>query len=280
MQQPIRPHLSTTNSFGLLASLAVASATLGAPPVFSERTNDVGLGAAHATTGFTNSQYAGGGAIGDFNRDGWTDVFVISGGIGNVRDFLFINQGDGTFAERGLEWGLTALHRGKSACVGDFNGDGWQDIYVTSAGPIGVNAPGHHKLYRNNGNGSFSNVASTAGVAFADPSAESAWTSTFGDYDLDGDLDLFVGGFAGAPSNTEQHLFRNSGDGTFTDVTQSIALLVGVGPVACLSARFADMDGDRYPELLLGGDFKGAGYDLPPISGPIAMRAGVFPSVA
>ncbi len=241
----------------LLAAIASARTV---PPSFSDRTRESGLVAVHATSGFTNFQYAGGGAVGDFNRDGWSDLFVISGGVGSVPDFLFINQGDGTFRECGAEWGLTAVHRGKSACVGDFDGDGWPDLYVTSAGPVGINAPGHHKLYRNNGNGTFSNVAASAGVAFADPSAESAWTATFGDYDLDGDLDLFVGGFAGAPSNTEQRLFRNNGNGTFTDVTASIGLFAGVGPIACLSARFADMDGDRYPELLLGGDFKGAGY--------------------
>ena len=256
-RSPLAPILLASVALG---SLVDASTAWASPPAFSERAVESGLVAVHATSAFTNFQYSGGGAVGDFNRDGWMDVFVISGGLGNVPDFLFINQGDGTFVEQGVAWGLTTIHRGKSVCVGDFDSDGWQDLYVTSAGPIGINAPGHHKLYRNNGDGSFTNVAAQAGVAFADPAAESAWTSTFGDYDLDGDLDLFVGGFAGAPSNTEQRLFRNNGNGTFTDVTQSIALLAGVGSIACLSARFADMNGDRYPELLLGGDFKGAGY--------------------
>ncbi len=237
-----------------------ATSAFATPPAFSNQTTASGLVATHSTTGFTNSQYAGGGAIGDFNRDGKMDVFFISGGSGNVPDKLFINNGDGTFTDRAAQWGLTTVHRGKSACVGDFDGDGWPDLYVTSAGPVGSPAPGHHKLYRNNGNGTFTNVAASAGVAFADPSAESAWSATFGDYDLDGDLDLFVGGFTGAPSNTEQHLFRNNGDGTFTDVTASIGLFAGVAPIALQSARMADMDGDRYPELLLVGDFKGVGY--------------------
>jgi hypothetical protein len=230
------------------------------PPAFSNQTTAAGLTLTHSTSGFTNSQYSGGGAIGDFNRDGFMDIFFISGGTGNKPDSLMINNGNGTFTDKAALWGLTTVHRGKSACVGDFDNDGWPDLYVTSAGPVGAAAAGHHKLYRNNGNGTFTNVAAAAGVAFADPTAESAWSATFGDYDLDGDIDLFVGGFTGAPSNTEQHLFKNNGNSTFTDVTASINLFGGVGPIALQSARFADMNGDRYPELLLVGDFKGAGY--------------------
>jgi hypothetical protein len=243
-----------------LTSLVASGLASATPPAFSNQTTSAGTIATHSTTGFTNSQYAGGGAIGDFNRDGFMDIFFISGGSGSKPDTLFINNGNGTFTDKAAAWGLTTVHRGKSACVGDYDNDGWPDLYVTSAGPVGSPAAGHHKLYRNNGNSTFTNVASAAGVAFADTSAESAWSATFGDYDLDGDLDLFVGGFTGAPSNTEQHLFKNNGNGTFTDVTASIGLFTGVGPIALQSARFADMNGDRYPELLLVGDFKGAGY--------------------
>jgi hypothetical protein len=243
-----------------LAIVAIAPAASAAPPSFSNQTASSGLVASHSTSGFTNWQYAGGGAVGDFNRDGWMDVFFISGGSGNAPDRLFINNGNGTFTNQAPAWGLTTVHRGKSACVGDFDNDGWPDLYVTSAGPVGAPGAGHHKLYRNNGGTSFTNVAAAAGVAFADPTAESAWTAAFGDYDLDGDLDLFVGGFAGAPSNTEQRLFRNNGNGTFTDITASIGLLSGIGPIALLAVRFADMNGDRYPEILAIGDFKGAGY--------------------
>jgi hypothetical protein len=254
------PHRPTVVVGLVVLAWATAGPALAADAAFSNQTLAAGLNVAHSTNGFSQFGYAGGGAVGDFNRDGWMDVFMCSGGNGGKPDYLFINDGDGTFTNRAAEWGLTAVHKGKAVCVGDFDHNGWPDLYVTSAGPVGQNAaPGHHKLYRNNGNGTFTDVAATAGVKFADPSVDSAWTCVFGDYDLDGDLDLFVGGFAGTPSNTEHRLFRNNGNSTFTDVTAAIGLFAGVGPVACLSARFADMDGDRFPELLLGGDFKGTG---------------------
>lgn len=232
------------------------------PPAFSDQTSAAGVTASHNTSGFVNLQYSGGGAVGDFNRDGFMDFFMMSGGGGNQPDFLFINNGNGTFTNKAAQWGMTVIHRGKSACVGDYDHDGWPDLYVTSAGIVGQSTgPGHHLLYHNNGNGTFTNVAVAAGVAFADPTAESAWSATFGDYNLDGNLDLFVGGFTGSASNSEQHLFKNNGNGTFTDVTASIGLFNGIGGIALQSARMADMDGDRYPELLLVGDFKGvSGY--------------------
>ncbi len=247
-------------AMALLPALWVSSAS-AVDPSFTIETANVGLAATHATLGFPLSEYTSGGSPGDFNNDGWQDLFVVSGGSNSQPDRLFINDGDGTFTDCAVEWGLTALHKGKGTCVGDFDRDGWLDLYVTSAGPVGQNAaPGHNKLYRNNGNGTFTNVAASAGVAFVNPSVQDSWGACFGDYDLDGDLDLFVGGFTtSSPNNNGNRLFRNNGDGTFTNVTPTIGLFSGVGSVACLSQTFVDMDGDRYPELLLGGDFKGAG---------------------
>ena len=247
-----------------LASSAVcfaASPVLAVDPAFSNQSVAAGIAATHATSGYVLSEYSSGGCIGDFNRDGWQDVFVISGGSVNVPDRLFINNGDGTFTDQAAAWGLTALHKGKSASAGDFNNDGWLDVYVTSAGPWGQNAaPGHNKLYKNNGDGTFTNVANAAGVNQTNPTAQDSWGSCWGDYDLDGDLDLYVGGFlTSSPNNVGNRLFRNNGDETFTDVTAAIGLFSGIGPVANLSQAFVDTDGDRYPELLLGGDFKGAG---------------------
>jgi hypothetical protein len=244
----------------MVVAAALTGASVASPPSFTNVTATAGVGVSHSTTGFSGSAWAGGGAVGDFNRDGRMDLFLISGGTGNRADYLFINNGNGTFSDRAEAWGLTTVHRGKSAAVGDIDNDGWLDLFVTSAGPIGTPSAGQHKLYRNNGNGTFTNIAASAGVAFADPSAESAWTGVFGDYDLDGDLDLFVGGYAGTASSTEQHLFRNNGNLTFTDVTRASGILNTPLPIAANAARFVDLDGDRWPELVVIADFKGSQY--------------------
>ncbi len=208
---------------------------------------------------FTQADYTGGGAVGDFNRDGHMDLFCVSGG--NGRDKLFINNGNGTFTDRALEWGLTALHLGKGVAVADYNDDGWPDVYVTSAGPTAQAAAGHHKLYRNNGNGTFTNVATAAGVNATHPTVEGSFCAAFGDYDLDGDLDLFVHGFSTNTQNLHSRLFRNNGNGTFTDVTAAIGFWSGTSmAVKGFAPRFADMNGDRYPELLLVGDFGTSRY--------------------
>ncbi len=109
-------------------------------------------------------------------------------------------------------------------------------VVITSAGPVGDDQPGFHKLYRNNGNGTFTDVAAAAGVKTTATSQEDGWGASFGDYDLDGDLDLMVGGHA--PNNEGNRLFRNNGDGTFTDVTAASGIVAGVPTMFCFSPRF------------------------------------------
>jgi hypothetical protein len=230
-------------------------------PAFSDQAAAAGVQFQHQNgSGFTQSNYTAGGTVGDFNRDGQTDLFAISGG-GPGRDKLFMNNGDGTFTDKALAWELLAIHNGKGATTGDYNDDGWLDIYATSAGPLFAVAPGHHKLYRNNGNDSFTNVASAAGVNSSNPNTQGGFGSAFGDYDLDGDLDLFVAGFSSSSANTASRIFRNDGDGTFSDVTTAINFWGQTNfGVAAFAPRFADMNGDRYPELLLVGDFGSSRY--------------------
>jgi hypothetical protein len=227
-----------------------------AEPAFSERTTEVGIDVVFLPgTGYSNTSYSGGGAVGDFNRDGFQDLFVLDGdGI----DHLYINNGDGTFTDQAVAWGLTASHRGKGASVADYNKDGWTDLYVTSAGSTGSIGACKHKLYRNNGDGSFTDVAAAAGVQCTHPVAEDGWGSTFGDYDLDGDLDLFVAGFTA--SNGGSKLFRNNGNGTFTNVTTASSLFFGVPQTYAFTPRFVDTDEDDYPELLLVADFGTSRY--------------------
>ena len=208
-----------------------------------------------------NAQWRAGGAVGDFNGDGHLDLFVLCGG--NGPDQLHLGNGDGTFTEVGAAWGVAVAHFGSAVAVGDYDGDGWLDMYVTSEGLVDdVPAMGHHRLYRNTGQGGhntgqggFEEVAALAGVTTTSTTLPDGTSAAFGDYDLDGDLDLFVCGWADPVAGNR--LFRNEGDGTFTDVT-SAALPPRV--IYGLTPRFVDMDGDRYPELIVAGDYRTSAY--------------------
>lgn len=223
---------------------------------FSDQTIASGLVFTH-TLGETHTgkQMEGGGTVGDFNRDGWPDLFIMGGG--GRPDGLFINNQDGTFTDQAAAWGVASQHFGVGAAVGDYNRDGWPDIYVTSFGSTTANVgPGYHRLYRNNQGQSFTDVAVAAGVDTTALTQHDGFSSAYGDYDLDGDLDLFVTGwFENSDGNL---LFQNNGDGTFNDVTD----LAGIdrGNTRGFSVHFGDMNGDRYPELLVTADFNSSHY--------------------
>ncbi len=230
-----------------------------------ERAFSIGIASTFTNVGDVTQNvgdFLGGGAVGDFNNDGWQDLFVLSGGASP--DKLFINNRDGTFTNRAGQWGLAARHVGAGVAVGDYNNDGFLDLYVTSFGPTET-APalGHHKLYQNTGENSFFDTAAAAGVnliASTMIDKPGGFGSAFGDYDLDGDLDLFVANWlaAGARPITSK-LFRNEGDGTFTDVTIPSGVADGL-LLRGFSPRFVDMNGDRYPELLIAADGKTSRY--------------------
>lgn len=194
-----------------------------------------------------NDSFPAGGAVGDFDNDGWIDLYIASGG--NVPDRLLINQGDGTFVDEAAAWGIDDTHQGTGATVGDFDGDGWLDLYVTSLGPTpGVYEAGQHRLLHNLGGTGFTDVAAVMGVDSI--GAADGWGGAWGDYDLDGDLDLAVAGWR----TQTNRLFRNDGVAGFTDVTVS-AGLTDHDSIWGFAPRFADMDGDGWPELIMIGDF-------------------------
>ena len=205
-------------------------------------------------------EMTGSGVIADLNGDGWQDVFFLSGGF-QQPDGLFLNNGDGTFRERGAAAGLAHVHRGMAAAAGDIDADGRLDLFVTSLGSGVLAQRGAHRLYRNDGNDAdgtplFTEIARSAGVNETSPRAADGMGANFGDYDLDGDLDLFVTGYhIGTRGNV---LFANDGSGRFDNVT-------GAAGLANLETRgfmpiFTDMDGDRYPELLIAGDYRTSLY--------------------
>jgi hypothetical protein len=241
-------------ALAVLPALVWAVPAAGAPVTFDDRTSAAGLDYTPSLMAdMAGGAMFSGGSVGDFNRDGWPDLFMLGGG--NVVDALFINNGDGTFTDKAADWGVDLLHRGRGTTVGDFNADGWPDLYVTSSGDLtGGERIGQHMLYRNNGDGTFTDIAGSAGVNLTSPTSTIATGAAFGDYDLDGDLDLFVCHYDG---NDGSRLFRNNGDETFADVTGTAGIdqdFFGFSP------RFVDMNGDRYPELLIANDYVTSRY--------------------
>ncbi len=242
------------STLGLLSSALLAQSGAIA---FTEVTDTAGVGDAlrSIAPGGRYDIMSGGGVAGDFNNDGHHDLFVLAGG--GYADYLFINNGDGSFTDHAHDWGVDLFQHAFGASAADFNNDGYLDIFVTSYGSASAAAAsGKMKLYMNNGpdgNGqwSFTDVAQQAGVNRLFGNTRDGLGSGWGDYDLDGDLDLFVCGYNDTqPCN---RLFRNNGpdgDGiwTFTDATAQAGL--EHDGVRGFIPSFVDMNGDRYPELI------------------------------
>ena len=167
-----------------------------------------------------------GSTIADYNGDGFLDIYVSDHVGANI---LYKNNGDGTFTNVASEAGVDNDGLSSGVVFTDYDNDGDEDLYVGNQTQPDV-------LYRNNGDGTFSDVTSEAGLGYGGESS----CPEFGDYDNDGDFDLYLCnyGYYGADPNI---LYRNNGDGTFTDVT----LVAGVGDSSQgADARFGDVDND------------------------------------
>jgi hypothetical protein len=211
---------------------------------------------------------SGGAAWLDYDGDGDQDLYLVQGGSlistdgkppGNV---LYRNEGNGSFTDISAASGADENRYGMGAAVGDYDGDGDPDIYVTNVG--------RNTLYANGGDGTFEDVTEAAGVG------DTGWGSSAGflDYDGDGDLDLFVVNYIVWSAQNEfecrgagkvdychpQHyqapamdrLYRNEGDGTFSDVTRTsgVALAFGNG----LGLALGDYDGDGWQDVYVAND--------------------------
>jgi hypothetical protein len=197
---------------------------------FTDATDEAGLASAihgYLLNASTGREMGSGGAIADFNNDGYQDIFFLSGG--HTHDKLFLNNHDGTFTDHAAAWGLHDLppHIGSAALAADFNDDGRTDLYITSHGPAGSNGQvAAHRLFLNlppNGQGQprFAELAVHCGVEQTALFATDGFGAAAGDIDLDGDLDLAeVNGWQPIPKFADQPALLFAKDGTGLHYTE------------------------------------------------------------
>lgn len=215
----------------------------------------------------------------DYDHDGWLDIFLVNATSLDAfpagqepTNHLYKNNRDGTFTDVTAKAGLVRSGWGQGVCVGDFNNDGFDDLFVTYWG--------ENVLYRNNGDGTFTDVTAKAGLL--QRSARPRWNTgcCFVDYDKDGNLDLFVANYVdfdlkntpaagsgnfcnwkgvpvmcgprGLPYGTNL-LYRNNGDGTFTDVSEKSGISKPRRQYA-FTALTGDFDNDGWPDIYVACD--------------------------
>lgn len=252
-------------------------------PHFVDVTHAAGLANFRNLQGSPRKDYileamGGGCAFIDFDNDGWQDILLVSGSTleryrkgGDPICRLYRNRRDGTFEDLTERSGLLKMGWGMGVVVGDYDNDGWDDLYITGYG--------RSFLFRNNGNGTFTEEGEAAGVA-----GRGKWSTgaTFGDYNKDGFLDLYVTRYVhfdlenppnrntseltcqfkgagvycgprGLPGEADA-LFKNNGDGTFTDVTAAAGITDLENKYYGLGVIFFDYNNDGFPDLYVAND--------------------------
>jgi enediyne biosynthesis protein E4 len=281
-----------------LSLVVVARAFGGSGVTFTDITTEAGLSRALNVSGspldkqFLLEEMGGGVALLDFDNDTWLDIFLVNGSSfssgGSARkptSYLFRNNRNMTFTDVSEKAGFTVSGWGQGSCVGDYDNDGFDDLFVSYWG--------QNVLYRNDSKGAFTDVSQKAGVA----GFEGKWGAgcCFLDFDHDGQLDLFVANYVnfdpqrvprpgqeaycrfndipvpcgpqGLAGGTNV-LFRNRGDGTFEDVSEKSGIAIPRGPASGafvsknwrptgsygMGAVSADFDNDGWPDIYVACD--------------------------
>jgi len=252
------------------------------PAWFVDVASKAGITVRNVNGGIDSKRYiiettGSGVAIIDYDRDGWPDIFLVNGAemqpaaaSERPTNHLFHNNHDGTFTDVTVKAGLVSTGWGQGACVGDYDNDGYDDLYVTGYGK--------NRLFHNQGNGTFKEVAEQAGVAGT--GKEWGTGCAFVDYDRDGKLDIAVANYVhfdlantpapgqaagciwkGVPvmcgprglASAPNVLFHNLGNGKFEDVSKASGIEHTTGHY-CFSITTLDYDEDGWPDLYVACD--------------------------
>ena len=197
----------------------------------------------------------GGAAAGDFDGDGWVDLFVTRV---DDTDILYRNRGDGTFEDASLEAGFDEILPTTGAAWGDIDNDGDLDLYLATM------LHERFYLYINNGDGTFTEEGLERGADLTSQREHKGYSVTFGDYDRDGWLDIHTTEWGVVGSNFDDPSFtallRNRGaeaPGHFANVTREAGVLVGAfKQQQAFTSSFSDLDGDGWPDLAIAADFR------------------------
>ncbi|MBT4452416.1 MAG: VCBS repeat-containing protein, partial [Candidatus Marinimicrobia bacterium] len=168
------------------------------------------------SAGLDHISLAGGSIADDFDGDGLIDIMVSSWGLDNQLHY-FKNMGNRGFEDRTESANLIGITGGLNMVHGDYDNDGWVDVFVLRGGWFGEDGNHPNSLLKNNGDGTFTDVTISASIYSEHPTQTASW----GDFNNDGWLDLFIGNENTGGSNHISELYQNNGDGTFSDVAQA-----------------------------------------------------------